>query len=119
MRIRVTQSELTQVIEHGRVIDAVEFGGGAALRYQLIRDPNGSAVDASFTDNVLTVTLPSPIADEWAGSEQVSIDAQQGLNNGDSLAILVEKDFACLAPREGENDADMFPNPGTDTGAGC
>jgi hypothetical protein len=27
------------------------------------------------------------------------------------LRILVEKDFACLAPREGEDESDMFPNP--------
>jgi hypothetical protein len=27
------------------------------------------------------------------------------------LKILVEKDFACLAPREGEDESDMFPHP--------
>ncbi|MGH8167708.1 MAG: DUF7009 family protein [Woeseiaceae bacterium] len=31
--------------------------------------------------------------------------------DGDELSILVEKDFACLAPREGEDDSDKFPNP--------
>jgi hypothetical protein len=28
-----------------------------------------------------------------------------------SLQILVEKDFACLTPRKGEDDGDAFPNP--------
>jgi hypothetical protein len=47
----------------------------------------------------------------WASSEQVSITGEQQHNNGDKLVILVEKDFACLAPREGEDESDMFPHP--------
>jgi len=41
----------------------------------------------------------------------VSIAASQILDEGDQLSILVEKDFACLAPREGEDETDMYPNP--------
>ena len=44
-------------------------------------------------------------------SEQVSIEADEALDDGDSLKILVEKDFACLAPREGEDETDMYPHP--------
>ena len=29
--------------------------------------------------------------------------------------ILVEKDFQCLAPREGEDESDMFPHPDGDS----
>ncbi|GIT14245.1 MAG: hypothetical protein CM1200mP36_00010 [Gammaproteobacteria bacterium] len=40
------------------------------------------------------------------------IVGEQSLDDGGRLKILVEKDFVCLAPREGEEDeADMFPNP--------
>jgi hypothetical protein len=48
---------------------------------------------------------------QWATSEQVSIEANEALDDGDSLKILVEKDFACLAPREDEDETDMYPHP--------
>ena len=46
-----------------------------------------------------------------ASTEQVSIAANEALDDGDSLKILVERDFACLAPREDEDESDMFPHP--------
>ena len=39
------------------------------------------------------------------------LPGEQVLDDGAKLAILVEKDFACLAPREGEDESDMFPHP--------
>jgi hypothetical protein len=35
------------------------------------------------------------------------------------LGILVEKDFACLAPREGEDESDMYPHPEAKQGESC
>ena len=48
---------------------------------------------------------------QWADSEQVSIEAVQTIDDGSELKILVEKDFACLTPREGEDESDLFPHP--------
>ena len=50
-------------------------------------------------------------APEWVDSDEVSISSEQQLDQGGLLKILVEKDFACLAPREGEDESDMFPHP--------
>ena len=52
---------------------------------------------------------------QWAESENVSIASEQLLDDGGQLKILVEKDFACLAPREGEDESDMFPHPDADS----
>jgi hypothetical protein len=57
------------------------------------------------------VQLPETEVKKWASTEQVSIAADESLDGGDFLKILVEKDFACLAPRDGEDEADMFPHP--------
>jgi hypothetical protein len=51
----------------------------------------------------------------WAASEQVSIEGEQTLDDGEKLSILVEKDFACLAPRPGEDESDMYANPDVDS----
>jgi len=55
--------------------------------------------------------LPEADVMRWAATEQVSIAANETLDDGDFLKILVEKDFACLAPREGEDESDMYPHP--------
>jgi hypothetical protein len=68
-----------------------------------------------MSSNVLTVRVPHLDIVRWADSDQVTISADQKLGDGDTLAILVEKDFACLAPRDGEDESDMFPNPRADS----
>jgi hypothetical protein len=64
-----------------------------------------------MSSNVLTVRVPQLDIAGWADSDKISIAANQDLGDGEELTILVEKDFACLAPREGEDESDMFPNP--------
>ncbi len=55
--------------------------------------------------------LPESEVRQWASTEPVSIAADETLDDGDALKILVEKDFACLSPREGEDESDMFLHP--------
>ena len=83
------------------------FPGGREFRYVLESSPASVAPGALFSDNAITVRLPETTVLAWAGSEQVSIEGAQVLDNGDQLAILVAKDFSCLAPREGEDESDM------------
>jgi hypothetical protein len=64
------------------------------------------------------VRLPESLVLSWAATEQVSMAGEQALDEGRVLQILVEKDFACLAPREGEDESDMFPHPEADS-ASC
>ncbi len=55
--------------------------------------------------------LPESDVMQWASTEQVSITADETLDDGKLLKILVEKDFTCLTPRDGEDDSDTFPHP--------
>ncbi len=66
----------------------------------------------------MTVRIPETTVLAWATSEQVSIEGEQVLDDGETLSLLVEKDFVCLAPREGEDESDMYPHPEVDEG-GC
>ncbi len=46
------------------------------------------------------------------GIDRAGIDrGDETLDDGDALKILVEKDSACLTPREGEDESDMFLHP--------
>jgi hypothetical protein len=111
IRLRLTKGEVSAFAEHGRVEDAVTFGGGARLAYVLAVDERAGGMHASFDGRAVTVSLPPALAREWASSERVGVEAEQRLDDGSVLRLLVEKDFACLVTRPGEDDSDAFANP--------
>ena len=111
IRLRLTRSEVDAMAEEGLVRCSVPFSARVSFDYLLEASPACVKPVAHFSDGVLKVCLPQDVAREWAGSTRVAIAAEQVLDDGGVLNILVEKDFACLAPREGEDESDMFPHP--------
>lgn len=116
VRFRVSQAELTQLTQDGHVEDVVEFGPGAKLVYRLeVVDsealPATDSISARYDGDGVRVVLPRKLVDVWQQPDEVSICGAKALPGGDSLSILVEKDFTCLIPREGEDQSDFFPNP--------
>lgn len=110
VRIRLSQTELEQLAEGGVAEDRVRFSKEAELAYRVQVAPDG-AVRADLGPRGVTVTLPKPTLERWLAPAEVSIRAEQQVGEGETLKILVEKDFACLVPREGEDESDLFPNP--------
>jgi len=115
IRIRVSQLELSEIAERGRVHDTIHFGDGVGLTYLLESDAAARTPHARYAADVISVVLPAATVRRWANSNQVSIEGEQALDGGETLRILVEKDFACLQPRPGEDESDMFPNPDAST----
>lgn len=111
IRLRLTQTEVREICGDGVVKARVSMPGGSGLDYVLESSPGAAKPTARFSDATLTVTVPVSAVREWAETDQVSIAADESLDDGDVLKILVEKDYACLAPREGEDESDMFPHP--------
>ncbi len=111
VRLRLTRGEVDTIKSEGLVKARTGFPGGREFRYELESSPASVTPAAFLSDNVLTVRLPETVVLAWATTEQVSIRGEQQLQDGDILSILVEKDFACLAPREGEDESDMYPHP--------
>ncbi len=111
LRFRLTRSEVETLRDDGLINATLNFPGGAMIHY--IVQGSASVVEptADFADNNIRIRIPEPAVRAWADSEQVSITAEESLDGGASLALLLEKDFACLAPREGEDESDMFPHP--------
>ncbi|MCU0345456.1 MAG: hypothetical protein MUC59_00845 [Saprospiraceae bacterium] len=115
LRLRLSQSEVKTFFEVGEVIDGISFGTSpnATLLYVLKRSQDAE-VKATYIHNAITVNVPADIGDTWANSEQeigIEVTAKTPGKNGDSLRILIEKDFKCLANRAGEDESDNFPNP--------
>ena len=114
IRFRLKVSEV-QSIGDGRGVTEETHFPESAMSYALdVTDV--AAMDAQFADNRITVRIPRELARNWAATDEVSMYAELALGNGNSLSLLVEKDFRCLAPgdhRHHEDDEDTFPHPGS------
>jgi hypothetical protein len=115
IRLRLTRGEVTAIGDDSVVRGRVRFAGNNTFVYMLESSSAIVKPEAYVSNNVLTVRVPQMDIRRWARSEEISIQSEQLLDDGDHLKILVEKDFHCLSPREGEDESDMFPHPETGT----
>ena len=113
IRLRLSQSEIKRFAEKGSVQEELRIGTGLdqSLLYCLARTGAEKSVTAILADNRLTVKIPKGQANEWCETEQVGIEASQSVAGREPISILIEKDFACLTPRHGDDDKDSFPHP--------
>ncbi len=111
LRLRLTRTEVASLADSGEVCERTAFGGDSELRYCLRSDAEASRITARFADARIDVIVPAAIVSRWAASEQVSIESEQPIGSNDRLTLLVEKDFACLVERPGEDDSDAYPHP--------
>jgi hypothetical protein len=111
LRFRLSQGEVQQLGERGSVEDRVRFGGGAALVYRLRRDASAADIGATYANGTVEVRVPDRSALEWCNSDEVTLASFQPTATDAELRIVVEKDFACLTAREGEDESDNFANP--------
>jgi len=111
IRLRLSRTDVAELRDRGLLRCRVDFPGGNAFCYSLESTPANVAPTARFEDGELLVRVPETSVREWADSERVSIEGQEGIDSATTLSILVEKDFACLSPREGEDESDMFEHP--------
>ena len=109
LRLRLARSEVDAIARGERVEASTTFPDGARFVYALcVGDVR--TINAGFTSRGIEVELPHDAALAWARGDDVSLAGSQQTHEG-SLALLIEKDFACLQPRAGEDPTDRYPNP--------
>jgi|TARA_B110000438_G_C15783526_1_gene637364 hypothetical protein len=111
IRLRLTRGEVDTMRDSGVVTSKTGFPGGREFCYTLESSPASVNPAAFYLDNEIRLRLPEAVILAWTTTEQVSIKGDHILDDGETLSILIEKDFACLAPRSGEDEADMYPHP--------
>jgi hypothetical protein len=111
LRLRLSQGEMRALAQQGEVEDRISFPGGAALRYRLRVDHEKTVISTSYDANIINILVPASQSERWCGTDLVTLSASQPLPAGGELRIVLEKDWACLAPREGEDESDNFPHP--------
>ena len=118
LRFRVSRSEVTRLLAADAVMETIQFApeAGDRFTYALQRDPSVRRQTVQYTQNKVLVLLPADQADAWGGTDQVGITEDIRLGELGALALLIEKDFACL-DRSDEDNQDTFANP--NAGAQC
>ncbi|WP_146648730.1 DUF7009 family protein [Labilithrix luteola] len=114
VRLRLTRSEVQAVAERRPVRGVVRFGSG---RFSYVLESTNAVerISATFASGsneaTITVRVPHALAKTWAEGDEVGMEGSVSIGPGQGeLAILVEKDFACLTQR-GEDESDMYPHP--------
>ena len=110
LRLRLTRGEVAELHESGCCEESIRFGPDSALGYR-VESSTGDDLAVRYRDNLIVVEIPADMLHAWATTEQVSL--RPASSNGP--ALLVEKDFACLVDRPGEDDSDAYAHPGADS----
>jgi hypothetical protein len=100
LRLRLSDAEVAQFAQTGRVAYTIVFGPGAdqtlvyALETLSATDP-ATAVQVRYAAGALAVEVPAALAQEWTTTEKNGFSAQIVVAEGRELRILVEKDLDC------------------------
>ena len=111
IRLRLSKTDLHTLAQNNTVTEKTSFGINE-LVYELKPVHTSDALSASFENNKISILIPAQFSTSWNKNEIVNIDAKQNIGNGETLYILVEKDFQCL-DKTTEDQTDYFINPNT------
>ena len=104
LRLRLSQSEVAQFEQNGRVESVVSFPPDGALTYS-IEAADVARLAARLNAGRVSVLVPKAMAQAWISTDQTAMESSTS-----TPRILIEKDFQCLH-RSTEEDADSYPNP--------
>lgn len=111
LRLRVSPSELARLLENGRIEETIRFAPqeDAKLTYALEHATTEQEISVRYRAQEVTVVLSTEVTGKWAEGDRVGVSGTFDVGH-DQLALLVEKDFACLDANDVDN-GDTFSNP--------
>jgi hypothetical protein len=114
LRVRLTRSEVTKLIDIGHIEETIYFSANeqSRLTYGLGVEPDLTRATIRYEWPEVVIALPTKEATTWAEDNQVGIYATVDLGLRGTLDLIVEKDFACLDGSDADN-LDTFSNPST------
>ena len=112
LRLRLLRSEVVRLLAGDCLEETIHFTPQAAAKfsYALELEPELSMPAIQYAGNRVAIFIPADAAITWGTSDQVGIAEDFNLGEFGSLALLIEKDFACLDHSQ-EDNQDTFANP--------
>ncbi len=106
IRLRLRKSDIENLSQQQKVSDSINFGMTTPLSYTLAISDT-TQIEAKNMNSSIYIIVPKSRANKWINSDQVSIEETVEFGNGQTLHVLIEKDFPCL-DRENEDKSDTF-----------
>lgn len=107
VRLRLMKDEVARLRDVGIVSESTRFPG-SKFTYSVAREEGAHM--ASFVNGNVSIQLNATAVVEWANNEEEGIYFNIG-SGDEELRVMIEKDYACLTVREGEDDTHAYPNP--------
>ena len=109
VRFRLSPEDVAALGRGESVIAVLRLGPDLHISYGL-RVCSEEVISVEQVQSGVIIECPRGSIERLAHTEEVGFERVIKLAGGDSLSVLVEKDFQCLIPR-GEDDGTTFPNP--------
>ena len=115
LRLRLLRSEVARFLAGDCLEEIIHFTQEASgkFTYTLQHDPAVNLPTVEYIGSRVMTRIPSDQANTWGLSDQVGIVECISLGEFGALALLIEKDFACLKRSEEDNE-DTFSNSSAD-----
>jgi len=95
VRIRLREDEVRMLSGGESVSCVVNFGTTGTLIHELVPSATAERIEATLSGSHVRILLPSPWLKDWPDSERVGFEADSVSGEGESISILVERDFPC------------------------
>ncbi len=111
LRFRLDKKDISDLEKSKKVRDETNFPT-SRFAFEILADSTISGIRAVYENSTISLRLPLVTNEKWIKSEDVGIYENIEFEpNASPLRLTIEKDFACLTVREGEDDTYAFPNP--------
>ncbi|MGE3802469.1 MAG: hypothetical protein AB7H80_15740 [Candidatus Kapaibacterium sp.] len=116
IRLRLTQGEVQRLATELKLRDELRFGSGEGMcfTYGIELTNSHSDFGLRYEGGNITVLMPTSLGMGWHDSDEVGFSAEVDVGEGETISLLIEKDFVCLKPRASEEDEGGFPHPESD-----
>ena len=109
LRLRLTRSEVEKLANEDTISESTDIAGNI-FRYSLQKVEDINDLSAEYTGDGITISIPVNSVKGWSENDTVGFENTVSNNKGESLHILVEKDFKCIEETT-EDQSDNFDNP--------
>lgn len=109
VRFRLTKTEVGTLCNEGSYQEITDFCENS-FKYAVKATRKHEHLRASYKDHTIILHIPYILLENWHLNDTVGFYHNQTLNSGESLSIILEKDFVCMDETV-EDQSDNYPNP--------
>ncbi|MEH6511958.1 DUF7009 family protein [Maribacter arcticus] len=109
IRFRLTQTEVKELSENGKIYDSTNFGN-LKFSYGVTLNKNINNLSVRFENNGIILEMPDATGKSWYANDIITFENVLKISKENDLYLLLEKDFTCL-DNTIEDQSDNYPNP--------